>query len=87
MSKISLRNGVVLFLAVFILPAVLAQPFRAELMAIVQQPALVSAINNLLGAAIITGLAIYAYNKRKRVQELEREVERTKYRAQNNLGD
>jgi uncharacterized membrane protein len=83
MNEITARKGVVLFLVLFIAPAIAAQPFRAELMAIVGNPVWLSAINNLLGAAIITGLAIYAWNQRQRIKDLEREVERTKYRTQN----
>lgn len=87
MRQISLKQGIGLFLAIFILPAIVLMPFRAELMALVGTPAWLSAMNNLLGAAIITGLAVYAWNQRKRIQELEREVERERYRRENAVTD
>lgn len=81
MRQISLRQGIVIFVGVFILPAIAAQPFRSEIVAIVPlaEPTLWQSVSSLIGSAIVVGLAVYAWNQRKRIQELEREVERQKY--------
>jgi hypothetical protein len=90
MRQISLKQGIGIFVLVFILPAIVLVPMRTEIMAIVPlaEPTLWQSLNNLVGSAIIIGLAVFAWNQRKRIQQLEREVERQKYyREQDALTD
>jgi predicted transporter len=81
MNTISLKQGILLFGLVFIAPAIVAQPFRAEIMDVVPlaEPTLWQSANLFIGSILVAALAIYAWNKRKQVQELEREVERQKH--------
>jgi 4-hydroxybenzoate polyprenyltransferase len=76
MSQISVRQGIAIFLVTFVLPVLILLPFRAELMTIVPQPTLWQTLNNVLGSILLTGLLIYSYNKRQRIQEQDREIER-----------
>ena len=85
MRKIGLKKGVALFLLVFVLPGFLAQPFRQEIIAVVSlpQPTAWQSLSMFLSMILVATLAIYAYNLRQRMKELERE----RYRAEYNMGD
>jgi hypothetical protein len=88
MRQISLRQGIVIYVIVLMIPVMLLLPFRAEIMAItVQNRTLLQGVNNLLGSAFVVGLAIYGWNKRQQVKALEREIERERYRREQALTD
>ena len=70
-----------LFLLVFIVPAIVLQPVRPMLVGLLPQPTAWQSVSMFLSTIIITILAIYAYNLRQRIKHLEREVKRAKYRA------
>ena len=89
MRQISLRQGTIIFLSLFILPAIMLLPFRTEILQLspLAQPTLWQSLNNLISSAFIVGLAAWVYNQRQRIQELERKLERERYRRENTLID
>ena len=82
MHEINRRKGIVLFLLLFVIPPLLAQPFRQEIIAIVSlpEPTLWQSLAMFGSQIIMFALAAWAWNQRKRIKHLEREVAREKYR-------
>ena len=89
MKQISLRQGLGIFVLIFVVPGLLVVPFRAEIVAIVPlgEPTLWEGLESLGTLVIVAGLGIYAWNQRKRIQELEREVERERYQRERAVTD
>jgi uncharacterized membrane protein len=89
MRQITLRQGIGIYLALFILPAIMLLPFRTEIMQLspLAQPTLWQSLNTLIGSALIIGLAAWVYNQRQRIQELERTLEQERYRQEKTLTD
>lgn len=87
MNTISLRKGIMLFVLVFIAPAIVLQPVRPAIAGFLPAPTLWQSATMVVSTLLVAGLAIYAYNQRQRIRELEREIERQKYRIRNNMGD
>lgn len=80
MSKISLRKGITLFLLVFVVLPIAAQPLRPMLVGLLPEPTLWQSLSMFLSTGLIAGLAGYAWNLREKTKRLERQVEREKYR-------
>jgi hypothetical protein len=87
MRQISWKQGISIFLVTFVLPVIILLPVRAELMTIFPPPTLWQTLNNVLGSILMTGLLIYAYNKRQRIQEQDREIARLRSQREQALTD
>jgi hypothetical protein len=77
---ISALKALVGFLLLFVLPPLLLQPLRPALVALpLPEPTLWQSFGLFLGQILVFTVAVWGWNQRQRVKELERELARAKY--------